>query len=70
MTTLVTSLDEVGAASKRRRLAVAAIAAEIGAIAVSRAVTNADPALANEMLEAARKSIAASCKAEGAGRRR
>ena len=36
---------------RRRRLAIAALAAQIGALAVSRAVGKADPTLADEVLE-------------------
>ncbi|WP_127751705.1 TetR/AcrR family transcriptional regulator [Devosia sp. 1566] len=48
--------------SERRQLAVAASAAQIGAIAVSRAVAKADKALADEVLEASHDAIAAVCK--------
>jgi TetR/AcrR family transcriptional repressor of nem operon len=43
----------------RRRLAIAAAAAEIGALAVARAVTKANAALADEILEATRETLAA-----------
>jgi TetR/AcrR family transcriptional repressor of nem operon len=69
VTMLEASLAEVAPKSKRRRLAVAAVAAEIGAIAVSRAVAKADPALADEVLESTRKTIAAACHVEPSGRR-
>ena len=62
------SLAEIPAA-KRRRVAVAAAAAEIGAIAVSRAVAKADSELADEVLEATRKTLAGACKVETSGRR-
>ena len=61
VTTLEASLEALPA-TKRRRLAVAAVAAEIGAIAVSRAVAKADAALADEVLEATRKTLAAAGK--------
>lgn len=51
-----------GAPAKRRRLAVAAVAAEIGAIVVARAVAKADRSLSDEVLDAARKTIAASAR--------
>ncbi len=62
VTMLEESLEEVAPKAKRRRLAVAAVAAEIGAIAVSRAVAKADPVLADEVLESTRKTISAACK--------
>lgn len=62
------SLEEGVPAPKRRRLAVAAVAAQIGAIAVSRAVAKADAALAEEVLTSTRKAISAAGKAETAGR--
>ena len=51
------SLDDTIPASQRRRLAVAAVAAEIGAIAVSRAVAKTDMALADEVLQAVRDAV-------------
>jgi TetR/AcrR family transcriptional repressor of nem operon len=50
--------------AQRRRLAIAAAAAEIGGIAVSRAVAKADPALADEVLEAVRATFATAHAAE------
>lgn len=58
VTMLEDSLVDVPKA-KRRRLALAAAAAEIGAITVSRAVAKADGALADEVLKATRKTLAA-----------
>jgi TetR/AcrR family transcriptional regulator, transcriptional repressor for nem operon len=66
VTMLEESLEEVVPAAKRRRLAVAAVAAQIGAITVSRAVAKADNALADEVLETTRKMISAACKVETA----
>ncbi|WNG51616.1 TetR/AcrR family transcriptional regulator [Archangium minus] len=66
VTMLEESLEEVVPATKRRRLAVAAVAAQIGAIAVSRAVAKADKALADEVLESTRKTLSAACKVETA----
>jgi TetR/AcrR family transcriptional regulator, transcriptional repressor for nem operon len=54
---LESSLADTIPASRRRRLAVAAAAAEIGAIAVSRAVAKTDAALAEEVLEAVRATF-------------
>lgn len=69
VTILEKSLEDVPAA-KRRRLAVAAVAAEVGAIAVSRAVAKSDSALADEVLSSTRKTISAACKAGSSARRR
>src|SRR5258706_71361 len=46
------SLEDAIPASERRRLAIAAVAAEIGAIAVSRAIAKTDTTLADEVLQA------------------
>lgn len=61
------ALEDTIPACQRRRLAIAAAAAEIGAIAVSRAVAKADAALADEVLEAVRAAFAAAHKMEKAG---
>lgn len=58
------SLEDTIPASERRRMAIAAVAAEIGAIAVSRAVLKADTALADEVLQAVRKTIGAAHEVE------
>jgi TetR/AcrR family transcriptional regulator, transcriptional repressor for nem operon len=58
------SLADAIPASNRRRLAIAAIAAEIGAIAISRGVAKTDPALADEVLEAVRDTVCAACRVE------
>ncbi len=42
---------------QRRRLAIAALAAQIGAVAVSRGVAKTDMGLADEVLEAVRETI-------------
>jgi TetR/AcrR family transcriptional regulator, transcriptional repressor for nem operon len=60
------SLGETIPSARRRRLAVAAVAAEIGAIAASRAVAKTDPALADEVLEAVRETVSAAYKIEKA----
>lgn len=60
------SLENVIPPDRRRRLAIAAVAAEIGAIAASRAVANTDPALADEVLEAVRETVSAAHEAEKA----
>jgi TetR/AcrR family transcriptional repressor of nem operon len=58
------SLEHSIPRSKRRSLAVAAVAAEIGAIAVSRAVAKTDPVLADEALEAVRETVGAAHRIE------
>lgn len=50
-------LREVDSSSNARGLAVAAVAAQIGAITVARAVAKADPALSDEVLRAVREMI-------------
>jgi TetR/AcrR family transcriptional regulator, transcriptional repressor for nem operon len=62
--TIEGSLADAIPASDRRRLAIAAIAAEIGAIAISRAVAKTDWALADEVLEAVRNTVCAACRVE------
>ncbi len=57
VTLLETSLEDGIPTSQRRRLAVVAVAAEIGAIAVSRAVAKTDTALADEVLHAVRETV-------------
>lgn len=51
------ALEDTVSASDRRRLALAAVVAQIGAVAVSRGVAQADPALANEVLQAVRDTV-------------
>jgi TetR/AcrR family transcriptional repressor of nem operon len=60
------SLEHGIPASRRRRLAVAAIAAQIGAIAVSRAVAKMDAALADEVLQSVRETVGTAHKVEAA----
>ncbi len=60
------SLEDAIPTARRRRLAIAAVAAEIGAIAASRALAKTDPALADEVLEAVRKIVSAAYKIERA----
>jgi TetR/AcrR family transcriptional repressor of nem operon len=50
-------VDKELSKSQRRRLAVATVAAQIGAIAASRAVAKTDRVLANEVLQAVRKTV-------------
>lgn len=58
MTTILEgSLEETIPAPERRRLALAAVAAEIGAIAVSRAIAKTDVALADVVLQAVRETL-------------
>jgi len=65
MTTILEgSLEETIPAPQRRRLALAAVAAEIGAIAVSRAIAKTDVALADEVLRAVREALAAAHQVE------
>ncbi len=63
------SLEDTIPASQRRRLAVAAIAAEIGAIAVSRAIAKTDAALADEVLQAVRETVGEAHEVEKVRRR-
>ncbi|MCB8877844.1 TetR/AcrR family transcriptional regulator [Acidisoma silvae] len=51
------ALDPAVEPSRRAILAIASVAAQIGAIAVSRAVVKTDPALASTVLEAVRDTI-------------
>jgi TetR/AcrR family transcriptional repressor of nem operon len=60
------SLDDNIPADRKRRLAVAAVAAEIGAVAVSRAITKADPLLADEILLAVREALGSALSVERA----
>jgi TetR/AcrR family transcriptional repressor of nem operon len=64
---LEASLEKTIPADERRRLAVAAAAAEIGAIAVSRAVAKSDPALSEEVLKAVRAAFTAIHDVEASG---
>ncbi len=64
---LESSLDDAIPASQRRRLAIAAVATEVGAIAVSRAVAKADASLADEVLQAVRETVGSVYKVETAG---
>jgi TetR/AcrR family transcriptional repressor of nem operon len=50
-------VDKELSKSQRGRLAVATVAAQIGAIAASRAVAKTDRVLANEVLQAVRKTV-------------
>jgi TetR/AcrR family transcriptional regulator, transcriptional repressor for nem operon len=61
------SLEDTIPASERRRLALAATAAEIGAIAVSRAVAKTDTELSDEVLKSVRETISAAHKVKSAG---
>jgi TetR/AcrR family transcriptional repressor of nem operon len=49
-------------ASRRRELAVSALAAQIGAIAVARAVVKIDPSLSEEVLRSVRQTVRPSRK--------
>jgi TetR/AcrR family transcriptional repressor of nem operon len=61
------SLEDAIPASERRRLAIAAVAAEIGAIAVSRAIAKTDTTLADEVLQAVREALGTAHKVEKGG---
>ncbi|MEX1829523.1 TetR/AcrR family transcriptional regulator [Luteibacter sp. CQ10] len=55
---LEASLDPALPAGERRRVSIAALAAQIGAVAVARAVAASDDALSQEVLDATRDAIA------------
>jgi TetR/AcrR family transcriptional repressor of nem operon len=61
------SLEAAIPEPERRRLALAGVVAEIGAIAVSRAIAKTDAALADEVLQAVRETLRTAHKAEKAG---
>jgi TetR/AcrR family transcriptional repressor of nem operon len=63
---LENSLEDKIPADRKHRLAVAAVAAEIGAVAVSRALSKADPALADEVLVAVRDALGTTLSVERA----
>lgn len=69
VTVLEESLEGMPVA-KRRRLAVATVAAQIGAIAVARAVAKTNSALATEVLESTRQTLSMACAAKPSRRRR
>jgi TetR/AcrR family transcriptional repressor of nem operon len=60
VTTLEGSIKGRMSASKRRELAVSALAAQIGAIAVARAVARVDPSLSEEVLRSVRQTVRSS----------
>jgi TetR/AcrR family transcriptional repressor of nem operon len=68
VTMLEASLEAQIPKPQRRRLAIAAVAAEIGAVAVSRAVVKADPALSEEVLQAVHKTVSVAHKQKTAAR--
>jgi len=71
VTTLEASLGDEEGATPNRQLAVATVAAQIGALVVSRAVAKADKALSDEVLVAAREIIStAATSLQGANPRR
>ena len=59
------SLEDGIPAAEKRRLAIAGVVAEIGAIAVSRAVAKTDAALADEVLQAVGKTVSAAHQSMG-----
>jgi TetR/AcrR family transcriptional regulator, transcriptional repressor for nem operon len=64
---LEASLEQAIPAAEKRRLAIAGVVAEIGAIAVSRAVAKTDAALADEVLQSVRETVDAAYRIEKAG---
>lgn len=54
------SLEDTVGPPRRRSLALAAVAAQVGAVAVSRAVAEIDPALADDVLAAVSTALRAS----------
>jgi TetR/AcrR family transcriptional repressor of nem operon len=59
------SLEDGIPAAEKRRLAIAGVVAEIGGIAVSRAIAQTDAALADEVLQAVGKTVRAAHKSVG-----
>ena len=57
VTALELSIKGKMPASRRRELAVSALAAQIGAIAVARAVVKIDPSLSEEVLRSVRQTV-------------
>jgi TetR/AcrR family transcriptional repressor of nem operon len=51
------SIDSEMSASQKRHLAISALAAQIGAIAVARGVAKVDPSLSKEVLRAVRETV-------------
>jgi TetR/AcrR family transcriptional repressor of nem operon len=62
VTALEVSIKGKMSASRRRELAVSALAAQIGAIAVARAVAKIDPSLSEEVLRSVRQTVTSSRK--------
>ena len=60
VTALEVSIKGKMPASKRRELAVSALAAQIGAMAVARAVAKIDPSLSDEVLRSVRQTLRSS----------
>jgi TetR/AcrR family transcriptional repressor of nem operon len=60
VTTLENSIEGKLTASQSRDLAVSALAAQIGAIAVARAVAKIDPSLSEEVLRSVRRTVRSS----------
>ncbi len=60
------SLDDRLPSFEKRRLAVATVTAQIGAIAVSRGVAKTDMTLSDEALQAVRETVEAALKAQAA----
>ena len=58
----------VSVGPQRRRLAIATVAAEIGAIAMSRAIAKTDPAFSDEVLEAVQDTLKAAHELKRSGR--
>ena len=69
VTSLEASIKGKTPASQRRRFAVAALAAQIGAIAVARAVANVDASLSIEVLQAVRETVRSTRTVTGKAKR-
>jgi TetR/AcrR family transcriptional repressor of nem operon len=65
VTSLEASIREKMPASQRRHLAVSALAAQIGAMAVARAVAEVDPSLSKEVLRVVRDTVKSTRTAKG-----
>jgi TetR/AcrR family transcriptional repressor of nem operon len=64
LTSLEASIKGRMSASQRRQFAVSALAAQIGAIAVARAVAKVDASLSKEVLQAVRQTVYSKRKAK------
>ncbi len=69
VTSLEASIKGMMSASQKRQFAVAALAAQIGAIAVARAVAKVDASLSKEVLQAVRETVKSARPVTGKARR-